>query len=182
MKINQKGLDLIKHFEGLKLSVYDDGTGTLTIGTGHTKGVFEGMIITQEEADELLAEDIKYFEQAVNELVTVPLTSNQFSALVSFTFNLGRDSLRTSTLLRDLNEGRYEEVAEQLLRWNKIGKVVEPGLTRRRQAERELFLTEDEGIQPTSLKKYRERFVAVMKTHYDLVADLITEIERLENS
>jgi len=183
MKINKAGLELIKHFEGCSLTAYYCSGNTLTIATGHTgDDVYEGMIITQEEADKFLLQDIEYFEQAVSELVTVPLTSNQFSSLVSFTFNLGRDSLRISTLLRELNEGKYESAAEQLLRWNKIGEVVEPGLTRRREAERELFLTEDEETtQPTSLQTYRERFEAVMKAPYDLVAELIAEIERLES-
>lgn len=182
MKINKAGLDLIKRFEGLRLNTYDDAANIKTIGYGHTNNVTEGMTITEQEAEVLFLEDIDYFEAKVSELVDVSLTSNQFSALISFTFNLGEGALGMSTLLKKLKAEDYKGAADEFIRWNKIGEIVEPGLTRRRQAERELFLTEDEEIQPTSLKKYRERFEAVMKSHYDLVEQLIAEIEKLENS
>lgn len=178
MKINKAGLDFIKHFEGCELTAYYCPAGVLTIGAGSTRNVTEGMTITAQQADELLKQDVEYFEEKVSELVTVPLTSNQFSAIVSFTFTVGENALADSTLLRLLNEEDYKGCADQFLRWDKVDG--EP--SRRRIAERELFLTKDEETQPTSLKKYRERFEAVMKAPYDLVAELIAEIERLENS
>lgn len=182
MKINKAGLDLIKRSEGLELSTYICSGGAKTIGYGSTRNVTEGMTITEEEADELLRQDVEYFEEKVSELVTVPLTSNQFSALVSFTFNLGESALGSSTLLKLLNAGDYLGAADQLLRWDKAGDVRLPGLTRRRIAERELFLTEDEEVKLSSLESYRKRFEAVVTTHHTLVKDLIDEIERLENS
>ncbi len=179
MKINEKGLQLIKDAEGLRLRAYDDGFGVLTIGYGYTKGVFEGMTITQEEAEELLIEDIRYFERRVTEVVKVPITSNQFSALVSFTFNLGETSLRLSTLLNKLNNGDYLRAADEFLRWNKVDGVAVEGLTRRREAERKLFLTEDE-----TSKSDRERFEEIMNQKVipyqqfpELVEELLREIE-----
>lgn len=177
MKINTKGLQLIKDFEGLRLDSYICEGNTLSVGFGHTKTVSEDMSITQKKADELLLEDIKYFEEKVSELVIVPLTSNQFSALVSFTFTVGENAFADSTLLSLLNSGDYEGASTQFLRWDKVDGLP----SRRRTAEMELFLLSEE-VQPTSLQTYKERFEAVMGTHHDLVKELITEIEKLENS
>lgn len=143
MNASDRGLDLIKSFEGCKLTAYPDpGTGGApwTIGWGTTRGVKPGMTITQEEADLLLAEDVSSFAQAVNRLVTVPLNQNQFDALVSFAYNVGSSNLGNSTLLRLLNEGNYEGAAGQFGRWVKGGSgETLPGLVRRRAAERALF-------------------------------------------
>ena len=141
MRINQAGIDLIKQFEGLSLVSYQDSVGVWTIGIGHVgPDAYEGRHITQEQADDLLRHDLEHAETAIDSLVLVPLTDNQFAALVSFTFNLGAGALRGSTLLRLLNDGDYNEAASQLLHWNHAGGHVLAGLTRRRQAERELFL------------------------------------------
>lgn len=140
MRTSQKGIDLIKKFEGCRLEAYKCPAGIWTIGYGHTKGVKDGMIITQEQAEEFLREDLRIFEQTVESCVKVPLSQNQFDALVSFCYNCGSGALRTSTLLRLLNEGKYSEAGEQFLRWNKAGGKVLVGLTRRREEERELFL------------------------------------------
>lgn len=141
-QINQVGLNLIQEFEGLRLQAYkpvwDD---PWTIGAGHTKGVYEGMVITEEEAWEFLREDVKDAEDTVNELVEVKLTDNQFAALVSFVFNLGSSSFQISTLLKKLNDSDYEGASKEFLRWNKAGDVILPGLTRRREAEKALFLS-----------------------------------------
>src|SRR5262249_42802085 len=102
--------------------------------------------ISRERADELLEQDLRNAERSVQQLVTVPLNANQFAALVSFTFNLGAQNLRSSTLLRDLNAGDYRGAADQFNRWVFAGGAVEQGLVKRRQAERELFLTPDEGL------------------------------------
>ena len=140
MRTSQKGIDLIKKFEGCRLEAYKCPAGIWTIGYGHTKGVKDGMIITQTQAEEFLREDLRIFEQAVEACVKVPLSQNQFDALVSFCYNCGSGALKTSTLLRLHNEGKYSSAADQFLRWNKAGGKVLVGLTRRREEEREMFL------------------------------------------
>lgn len=143
-KINEAGRDLIRSFESLRLEAYPDpGTGgdPWTIGYGHTgSDVHPGLVITKDRAEEILERDLAKFEQGVEMLVSVPLTDNQFSALVSFAFNVGVGKLSTSTLLTLLNGRDYAGAAEQFLRWNKASGKVLAGLTRRRKAERELFL------------------------------------------
>jgi lysozyme len=147
---SQNGYDLIKQFEGLRLRAYRDSVGIWTVGWGHTAGVLPGTVITQDIAEHLLEMDVMDAEQDIAHNVTVPLNQNQFDALVCWTFNLGGTKLHTSTLLRVLNQGNYEETARQFLRWNKgmvDGQMVElPGLTKRRAAESALFLT---AIEPT---------------------------------
>ncbi len=143
LRVNDRGLMLIKSFEGLRLRAYQDSVGVWTIGYGTTADVRPGMVITEEEALEFLRRDVDKFEAAVANLVTVPLTADQFSALVSFVYNLGAGSLRQSTLLRLLNQGNLQGAAEEFLRWNKAGGQVLAGLTRRRNAERALFLSQD---------------------------------------
>ncbi|MHB0805997.1 lysozyme [Stutzerimonas nitrititolerans] len=142
MQTSQRGIDLIKSFEGLRLTAYDDGVGVQTIGYGHTKGVKPGMKITENWAEELLRDDLAEFEAAVNGLVKVRLCQHQFDALVSLVFNIGPGAFSDSTLLRLLNAGLYDDAALQFVRWNKGGGKVLSGLTRRRMAERKLF--EDE--------------------------------------
>lgn len=139
-RINAAGLKLITTFEGCELEAYQDSVDVWTIGYGHTKGVAKGMKITQAQAEQLLQEDLGEFEAAVTDAVSVTLNANQFSALVSFCFNLGPGSLFESTLLRYLNEGKYEAAANQFPRWDKAGEQRLLGLTRRRLAERALFL------------------------------------------
>lgn len=139
MHISQKGLDLIKSFEGLRLSAYKCPAGVWTIGYGTTAGVKPGQSITKERAEELLRDDVKRFEDQVLRLVKVPLTQGQFDALVSFTYNLGAANLGNSTLLRLLNAGDYKGAAAQFDRWTKAGGKELPGLVKRRAAERALF-------------------------------------------
>lgn len=146
MKISNAGLDLIKQFEGLRLESYPDpGTGgdPWTVGVGHTgPEVMPGMTITEEEADEFLRSDVAAFEKCVsNAAAGIPLTQGQFDALVCWTFNVGCVAMRSSTLMRKLRSGDEDGAADEFLRWNKAGGRVMAGLTRRRQAERELFLT-----------------------------------------
>ncbi|MNJ21237.1 Lysozyme RrrD [compost metagenome] len=140
MRTSQRGLSLIKSFEGLRLLAYRDAVGVWTIGYGATRGVKPGMSITQEQAERMLLNDVQRFEPEVERLVKVSLTGNQWDALVSFTYNLGAANLESSTLLRLLNGGDYAGAAEQFPRWNKAGGKVLPGLVRRREAERVLFL------------------------------------------
>jgi len=144
------GLNIIKSFEGLH-RLGDDGivrayrcpAGKWTVGYGHTKGVRSGMKATPEECEQFLVEDVQWCEEAIRRHVEVPLSQRQFDALVSFVFNLGEGNFARSTLLKRLNKGHYDEVPEQLQRWNKarVDGVLKPlrGLTRRRSAEAALF-------------------------------------------
>ena len=106
MKISLEGLSLIKKFEGCKLEAYKCSAGVWTIGYGHTAGVKEGDVCTQEEAEKLLRGDIFKFEEYVQDSVKVDLDQSQFDALVAWTFNLGPGNLRSSTMLKKLNNGR----------------------------------------------------------------------------
>lgn len=142
MKISQKGVKLIQDFEGLELKAYKDSIGVLTIGYGSTgPHVSMGMTITKEQAEQLLKKDLERFEKGVSDLVKVPLNQNQFDSLVSFSFNLGLGNLRSSTLLKKLNASDYVGAAAEFHRWNRAGGKVLAGLTRRRIAERDLFLS-----------------------------------------
>ncbi|OBU85885.1 lysozyme [Chromobacterium subtsugae] len=140
MKTNAEGIALIQQFEGLRLQAYQDVVGVWTIGYGHTgPDVRAGLTITQAQATQLLAADLARFEAGVGRLVSVPLNGNQFSALVSFTYNLGLGSLQSSTLLRLLNTGDYAGAAGQFPRWDRAGGQQLPGLLKRRLAEQALF-------------------------------------------
>lgn len=140
MKTSDKGITLIKHFESLQLEAYDDGGGVITIGYGHTgPDVYLGLMIDEPEAERLLRFDLLTAEECVDEAVDVPLTQEQFDALVSFVFNCGCTAFRSSTLLKLLNAGNYDAASQQFGRWNKDNGKVLAGLTRRRAAETELF-------------------------------------------
>ena len=139
MNIGQKGIELIKHFEGCELEAYKCPAGVWTIGYGHIKGVSEGMSITQEQAEQMLLDELKEYENYINELVVVDLSQNQFDALVAWTYNLGPTNLNNSTMLKVLNENKLDEVPAQMRRWNKAGNKVLEGLERRRLAESMLF-------------------------------------------
>jgi len=136
------GLALIKDFEGLRLEKYQDVVGKWTIGYGHLILPTESFPqpITRAQAGDLLRKDLAVSEAGVNKWVSMVLTQNQFDALVSFTFNLGVGNLQSSTLLKLLNQGQLQSAADQFLRWNKAGGKEVAGLTRRRIAERSLFL------------------------------------------
>ena len=139
MNISNEGLSLIKKFEGCEFDSYKCAAGVWTIGYGSTHGIEKGMSISKSRAEELLLEDIAQFEDIVDKAVSVNLSQNQYDALVSWTFNLGGGNLNSSTMLKVLNAGDYENVPEQIKRWNKAnGKVLE-GLIRRREAEALLF-------------------------------------------
>lgn len=141
MKLSEHGLNLIKHMEGLRLQAYQCSAGVWTVGYGHTADVRSGDVIDEAQAVLFLLEDIAESENAVTCLVKVPLKQNQFDALVSFVFNLGIGNFAASTLLRKLNAGDYTGAADEFLRWVHAGGNFLPGLARRREAERSLFLT-----------------------------------------
>ncbi|MGN8133174.1 lysozyme [Paraburkholderia sp. 22099] len=138
-----QGIDLIKHFEGLRLQRYLDAVGKPTIGYGHLILPHEHFDrpLSEAEAQALLRRDLRGAELQLCKLVRVPITQQQFDALMSFVFNLGAGRLRSSTLLRYLNAGSPARAADQFLVWNKAGGKPLAGLTRRRQAERKLFLS-----------------------------------------
>lgn len=144
MKISQKGVDFIKSFEGLRLSSYQDQASIWTIGYGSTgPEIGPGLTISEEQAESFLREDVLYFEKVVNEALKVKVNQNEFDALVSFSYNVGPNAFRTSTLLKLLNDGSDKTViASEFLKWVKIGDgKLSEGLKRRREAEKSLFLT-----------------------------------------
>lgn len=137
--INREGLEIIKESEGLALKAYVCPAGVLTIGYGSTGNhVKPGMVITEAQAEELLRSDLRRFEDWVASHCT-PATDNQFSALVSFAFNVGEGALKDSTLRRKHLEGDYAGAAEQFARWNKGGGRELPGLVKRRAREAALY-------------------------------------------
>ncbi len=148
MKINQETLDHIKKSEGLRLKAYPDpGTGgePWTIGYGHTSraglpAVHPGMVITMQQAEDILRSDVEKFAQGVAAVITVPVSDNQFGAVVSFAFNVGMGNLKSSTLLKKLNAKNYNGAADEFLKWTKAAGKVLPGLVTRRREERALFL------------------------------------------
>lgn len=153
MKTSSQGRKFIEGFEGLYLKTYNDGTGVQTIGYGHTTAagppkVYRGQVITEEQADQILSDDLGKVETQVNTLVRVPINQNQFDALVSFHFNTG--ALGRSTVLKKLNAGDTKGAADALLLYNRGGGRVMAGLVRRRQAERKMFLTPSKTV-PTSV-------------------------------
>lgn len=137
-KTSQRGIDLIKEFEGFSSYAYLCPANVWTIGYGHTKGVKRGDKVTAPEAEQLLRDDLAYFEAKVAALCPVT-TQSQYDALVSFCYNLGEGNLESSTLRKKHNAGDYAGAAKEFARWNKAGGKVLAGLTRRRAAEAALY-------------------------------------------
>lgn len=138
------GLTMIKDFESLRLNAYDDGVGVWTIGYGTIKypngvRVKKGDVCTIAQAESYLSNDLKTFENAINKLVKVPLTQNQFDAIASLVYNIGETNFSTSTLLKKLNAGDYTGASNEFPRWNRGGGKVLNGLVRRRAEEQKLF-------------------------------------------
>lgn len=155
MKTSENGVNLIKRFEGLELEAYQDIAGIWTIGYGHTgDDVTPGMTITAAQAEAMLRRDLGPREAAVSDAVKVQLNQNEFDALVSFVYNVGAAAFRGSTALGRLNAYPSDRIgaAEALTWFNKatVGGVLREvmGLTRRRAAEKELFLTPARAIAP----------------------------------
>jgi lysozyme len=140
VKISDKGLELIKNAEGLRLKSYLCPAGVWTIGYGHTgRDVTKGMIITREEAAKLLTEDVARFEVGVSEVINKPMTQGQFDALVDFAFNLGLGALRGSTLAAKFKAGDIAGASREISKWVWGGGRMLPGLVKRREAARALF-------------------------------------------
>ena len=140
MNISEKGINLIKQFEGCKLTAYLCPAGVWTIGYGHTEGVNKGDKITQDKAEELLKQDLSKFEDALNSY-GFTLSQNQYDALICFMFNIGIQAFRTSTMFKYLRKNRYAAAAEQFNKWIYANHKPSKGLERRRDAERDLFVS-----------------------------------------
>lgn len=169
MKINKEGTELIKEFEcsgKCRLEAYNDGYGTPTIGWGHTSGVYYGQKITQEQADELFANDIAFAEDAVNKYVsTYNLNANEFSALVSFTYNCGSGAL--DELLHNGTVNRSDITYRMGLYVHAAGELA-PGLVRRRAAEVELF---NKACYSNSIDYYFNLIADTLKGKYGVDAE-----------
>lgn len=166
MKTGETGLNLIKAYEGLRLSAQaepvpggmpgDPESRQWTVGYGHKRTASSGMNVTEREASRLLGEDIQPIEDVIRATVRAPLNQNEHDALVSLIFNIGEDNFRRSTVLSKLNDGDKLGAAEAFERWSRArvdGKLVKlDGLVRRRAAEKSLFLmpTDAELVVPTS--------------------------------
>lgn len=143
--LSDNGMKLLEQFEGLRLEAYLDSAGIATIGFGTIKypsgsKVKLGDKTTKAQAKEYKLHDLKEFESTVNTSVKVPLTQNQYDALVSLSYNIGSGAFKNSTLLKKLNASDYKGAAEQFLVWNKVNSKRVQGLVNRREAERNLFL------------------------------------------
>ena len=157
MRISDAGIDFLHRWEGCFLKAYRDVKGVWTIGYGHTSAagnprVTSGMVITQERADAIFKADLRKFEAYVDEWVKVPLTQNQYDALVSFVYNVGPGNFKGSTLLRKLNAKDYSGAADEFLKWNKSGGRFIQGLANRRAAERQLFSRSTPVRRPPSVQ------------------------------
>lgn len=140
MKISQKGIDLIKKFEGCKLYAYRDSVGIPTIGYGHIKNVKMGMSITQQQAEQFLKEDIVPIEKELNGLC-INFSQNQFDALCSWIFNLGIGRFNNSTLKDYIVARRKDtDIAGQIVRWVYAGGKPLLGLKKRRVEEANMFV------------------------------------------
>lgn len=155
MNISNKGLELIKSFEGCRLSAYKCPAGVWTIGYGRTNGVYEGMTITQEQADNMLREDVKYYADAVNQYQSrFNFTQEEFDSLTSFTYNCGVGSLQAVMACCNTKQ----EIAEECKLYNKGGGVVLAGLVRRREEEYKLFMSGSSTASGTSYSEKGEYF------------------------
>ena len=139
MQLSKTGIELLKHFEGCELKAYQDSVGVWTIGYGHTKGIYEGLEITQSEAEKMLVDELPEYEGYISDKVVPMLQQHEYDALVCWVYNLGPTNLSSSTMLKKLNAGEFKEVPFQMKRWDKAGGQPLLGLTRRRNAEALLF-------------------------------------------
>lgn len=171
-KYSEDLLKLVRDSEGLRLTAYLCPAGVPTIGYGHTKGVTKaqveaGRTITHVKAVQLLIEDLDDTAAQVDKLVKTPVSQRQREALISFAFNVGSGNLASSTLLKKLNAGDYAGAADEFQKWNKATvngkKVVLPGLTARRSAERTLFLGES-GDMPQAVASGELKPLSTSKT------------------
>ena len=146
LHINEAGMDLIKHYEGWRSSVYLCSASRCTIGWGSTWDVNGDAItldhadITKEQGEYLLLREVRHSEEAIKKIVKADLTENMFSSLCSFIYNVGSGNFQKSTMRMKLNRGFYEDAADEFPKWRRAGGRIVKGLVRRRKQERELFL------------------------------------------
>ena len=179
--ISERGLAILREFEGLRLKAYPDpasGGDPWTIGYGHTLDVEPGDTCTLEEAEQWLLDDAADAEVAILKHVKVPLSQGQLDALISFVFNLGAGNFAKSTLLRKLNAGDYVGAWQEFGRWNKAAGKVMPGLSRRRAAEAKLFAQSTDTsappvVAPPPLEKPAESVPAYDSQEQPMPAPLI---------
>ena len=148
MKINKAGINLIKKYEGFRSHAYRDAVGVWTIGYGHTSmagtpNVSKGLKISRRQGETILARDVEKFARAIQPLITVELNENQFSALVSFAYNVGVGGFKRSSVLKRVNARQFDAVPHRLSLWVKAGGRTLRGLVARRAAEADLFLASD---------------------------------------
>ena len=147
MKLSDNGFRLLGELEGIVLRPYKDSAGIPTIGIGSTyyedgtKVTMKDKAITKERAIQLAKNMVKPFEARVNKSIIVPMTQNQFDAMVLLCYNIGGSGFARSSVVKNFNAGNLQKAADSFLLWNKAGGVVSKGLTNRREEERELFLT-----------------------------------------
>ena len=151
MNINQAAVDLVKEFEGFRANAYRCPAGVWTIGYGTTAmagvGITpkDGMTISRSDAEAYLCATLNKFAEQIAPSITAPINENEFGAFVSLAYNIGPGAFKKSSALRLFNAGDKEGAAKAILMWNKAGGKVLKGLTRRREAERKLFLTPVDG-------------------------------------
>ncbi len=162
MQMTDDGLELIKQFEGFRGAAYRDAVGIWTIGYGHTSmagapEVVAGLAVSEAEAGEILARDVEKFATGVRALVRVALSDGQFSALVSFAYNVGLGALKKSSVLTAVNARDFAAVPRRLQLWTRAGGHVLPGLVKRRAAEAALFASASTVVvQPTQVKPVQQ--------------------------
>ncbi len=173
MQISQRGVDLIKEFEGCRLTAYLDELAkppVWTIGYGHTRTAREGLTVSQDTAERLLRADVGEFAYVVLNLCAVTPNSNQFAALTSLAYNVGVTNFSRSTVLRMHNAGKFPEAAAAFSMWNKAGGKVRAGLTRRRAAEAALYLEPVDNVIQTTRAEPQVKDPAAMPLSFGNVA------------
>ncbi len=181
MKMTSEGLDLIKHFEGFRRTAYQDPIGIWTIGYGHTSmagdpSVFRGLTISEAKADAILARDVAVFARGVSEQLRTTVSDQQYSALVSFAYNVGLDNFRKSSVLKAVNRQDFAAAGRRLQLWNKAGGRVLPGLVRRRAAEAALFATEHAGSVSKPVERENAKPVHHSKTMWSAFGALVLTV------
>lgn len=181
-KLSEAGVSLIKRFEGLKLKAYKDSAGVWTIGYGHTSAagkpkVTSGLVITAEEAEDILKRDLLLYEKAVNDTIKRPMNPNQYAAMVSLCYNIGPGAFAKSTVARKFNEGAIFDAADGFMLWIKAGGKILKGLVNRREAERKMFLNPFvKSIESAETPTESVPVVKKKKTIYDLIIDIFFAI------
>jgi lysozyme len=178
MKMTDEGLELIKAFEGFRSRAYRDPVGVWTIGYGHTSmaglpEVRAGMMVSEAEAAEILRCDVEMFARGVRQRLTRKVSDTQFSALVSFAYNVGLGALAKSSVLRAVNAGDFEAVPRRLALWTKAGGRTLPGLVRRRAAEAALFVSGEGLVEARVPQVPRAKPVVESKTIWAAVAAVV---------